>query len=198
MTVDAPSIFLVLFAVSLGLTVLAFVSGASDLPLPGINLDSEPGLDAPDLNGPSVFSMPTILAFLTWFSGAAYLLSGLAGAPLFLTLGVAAIIACVGAGIVFLFLVRVVWPGQTPYLESDQFELVGQMGRLSVGVRAGGTGELVYSQGGVRRVVGARSERGTALDRGTEVVVVRYERGVAYVEAFEQLLKDHGSRAAAS
>jgi hypothetical protein len=195
---DASTILLLAFIVSLGLTIVALFSGTTDLSLPGLNLDGDGGTDPGDLQGPSVFNLPTLLAFLTWFSGSAYLLVGLVGVPLLPALGVAAVVAAGGAGLVFFFLVRIVWPGQTAYLKSDEFDLIGQIGRLTTRVRPGGTGEMVYSQGGVRRVVTARSERGAPLNRGIEVVVVRYERGVAYVEAFEELLKDRDSQAAAS
>jgi hypothetical protein len=40
---------------------------------------------------------------------------------------------------------------------------------------------LIYSQEGTRRVAGARSEDGAAIPRGTEVIVTRYEKGIAYV-----------------
>jgi len=43
-------------------------------------------------------------------------------------------------------------------------------------------GELIYSQQGTRRVAGARSEDGVAIPRGTEVMVARYEKGIAYVK----------------
>jgi hypothetical protein len=53
---------------------------------------------------------------------------------------------------------------------------------LSIPIRAGGTGELIYSQEGTRRVAGARSEDGTAIPKGVEVMVTRYEKGIAYVQ----------------
>jgi hypothetical protein len=196
MNFDAPTLLLLLFIVSLGLTILALVSGATELSIPG--LDADVSVDVPEVEAPGFLNLPTILAFVTWFSGIAFLLHGLAGVLLLPALGIAVVAAVLGAGLVFLFLVRVVWPGQTPYMKSDEYDPVGQIGRLTTSLRPGGTGELVYSQGGVRRVVTARSENGEALDRGTEVVVVRYERGVAYVEAFEQLLKERDSQAAAS
>jgi hypothetical protein len=89
----------------------------------------------------------------------------------------------------FTFLVRVLLPGQTPYLDSEDYEMPGTIGRLSVAIREGGTGELVYSKGGTRRVAGARSEDGKPLERGAEVVVVRHERGIAYVQSFDEYME---------
>ena len=37
-----------------------------------------------------------------------------------------------------------------------------------------------------RRVCGARSEDGSAIAKGTEVVVTRYEKGIAYVRPWEE------------
>ena len=48
---------------------------------------------------------------------------------------------------------------------------------------------MVYSKGGTRRVASARSEDGRAIERGTEVVIVRAERAVAYVQPFEDFMK---------
>ena len=39
----------------------------------------------------------------------------------------------------------------------------------------------------MRRVAGARSEDGTAIAKGAEVVVQRYEKGIAYVRRWEDM-----------
>jgi hypothetical protein len=70
--------------------------------------------------------------------------------------------------------------------------MVGVLGKLSIPIRAGGTGELVYSQEGTRRVTGARSEDGAAIPKGVEVVVTRYEKGIAYVRAWDEYLALQG------
>ena len=45
----------------------------------------------------------------------------------------------------------------------------------------------VYSQAGTRRSAGARSESGAAIPRDSEVVVTRYEKGLAWVRPWEEL-----------
>jgi len=65
--------------------------------------------------------------------------------------------------------------------------MVGVLGKLSVPVREGGTGELIYSQMGTRRVCGARSDDGCAIAKGTEVVVTRYDKGIAYVRLWSEM-----------
>jgi hypothetical protein len=47
---------------------------------------------------------------------------------------------------------------------------------------------LIYSQEGTRRVTAARSEDGVAIAKGSEVMVTRYERGIAYVRRWEDAL----------
>ena len=75
-------------------------------------------------------------------------------------------------------------------LDPADYDMVGVLGKLSMPIRAGGTGELIYTQGGTRRVAGARAESGAAIAKGTEVVVTRYEKGIAYVRAWDELSGD--------
>ena len=67
-------------------------------------------------------------------------------------------------------------------LDPADYDMVGVLGKLSIPIRKGGTGELIYSQEGTRRVTGARSEDGLAIPKGAEVMVTRYEKGIAYVK----------------
>ena len=53
--------------------------------------------------------------------------------------------------------------------------------------RDGGTGELIYAHGGTRHSCGARSADGGAIERGAEVVVTAYDRGIAYVRRWDDL-----------
>ena len=92
----------------------------------------------------------------------------------------------VGGGIIFLFLTKVLISDEE-CLDPADFEMVGVLGRLSMPIREGGTGELIYSQMGTRRVCGARSDNGNAIAKGTEVVVTRYERGIGYVRLWSEM-----------
>jgi len=137
----------------------------------------------------SPFNPPSIAAFLAWFGGAGYLLIRFSaiwvGAALFLAI----VAGIVGGAIIFFFLAKVLMSDQE-FLDPADFEMVGVLGKLSVPIRAGGTGELIYSQMGTRRVCGARSERGDAIAKGTEVVVTHYEKGIAYVRLWEELANE--------
>jgi hypothetical protein len=64
------------------------------------------------------------------------------------------------------------------------------LGRVGHSIRAGGTGELIYSHGGTRHSCGARSADGSAIENGAEVVVTAYDRGIAYVRRWDDLVAD--------
>jgi hypothetical protein len=57
-------------------------------------------------------------------------------------------------------------------------------------IRPGGIGELLYSHGGARHSCGARSADGGAIEKGAEVVVTDYERGIASVRRWTDLASD--------
>jgi hypothetical protein len=134
--------------------------------------------------------MSTILAFLTWFGGAGYLLTAHYGVPTLAALVISAGVGAIGASIVFFFLARVLLRGQTPFLRDEDYVIEGTIGRMSVGIRDGRTGEVVYSKAGTRRVASARSADGRDIEQGAEVVVIQHERGIAYVRRFEELLAE--------
>ena len=137
----------------------------------------------------SPFNPPSIAAFLAWFGGTGYLLTRFSAlwVGLALTLSVAS--GLIGGAIIFFFLSRVLMSAQE-FLDPADFEMVGVLGKLSMPIREGGTGELIYSQMGTRRVCGARSDDGSRIAKGTEVVVTRYEKGIAYVRLWEELARE--------
>lgn len=134
----------------------------------------------------SPFNFVTLTAFLAWFGGTGYLLTRYSG--VWVGFGLLASIASglVGGGIVFLFLSRVLISGEENMDPAD-YEMVGVLGRISSSVRVGGTGEIIYTQMGTRRVCGARSDDGNAIAKGAEVVVTRYEKGIAYVRLWSEM-----------
>ena len=142
----------------------------------------------------SPFNPATIAAFLTWFGGAGYLLTRYSTVWLVAGLGFAVVMGLIGGAIVFLFLTRVL-TSEDETLDPADFEMVGVLGRISMPIREGGTGELIYSQAGTRRTCGARAEQGTAIAKGSEVVVTRYEKGIAYVRLFSEMAGEEATSA---
>jgi len=139
--------------------------------------------------GVSPLNPPTIAAFLAWFGGTGYLLTRFSSIWVGLGLFVSVVSGLVGGGIIFLLLSRVLISAEENMDPSD-YEMVGVLGKLSVTIREGGTGEMLYSQMGTRRVCGARSEDGKGIEKGVEVVVTRYEKGLAYVRPWEEMSKE--------
>ena len=137
-------------------------------------------------SGVSPLNPPSIAAFLAWFGGTGYLLTRFSAFWMGTALLLSVIAGLVGGAIIFLFLTKVLISDEE-YLDPADFEMVGVLGKLSVPIREGGTGELIYSQMGTRRVCGARSEDGSAIAKGTEVVVTRYDKGIAYVRLWSEM-----------
>lgn len=137
-------------------------------------------------SGVSPFNPPSIAAFLAWFGGTGYLLTRFSSLWVGMGLMLSVVSGLIGGGIIFIFLSRVLISDEETMDPAD-YEMVGVLGKLSVSIREGGTGELIYSQGGTRRVCGARSEDGSAIAKGTEVVVTRYDKGLAYVRLWSEL-----------
>jgi membrane protein implicated in regulation of membrane protease activity len=134
----------------------------------------------------SIFNLGTVAAFLAWFGGTGFILQRYSSIWFLLALGIAFASGLAGAALIFLFLAKVL-VSKEENLDPADYDMVGVLGRLSSSIRPGGTGELVFSQGGTRHACGARSEDGSAIPKGAEVVVTRYENGLAYVRRWEEL-----------
>jgi membrane protein implicated in regulation of membrane protease activity len=134
----------------------------------------------------SPFNFITLTAFLAWFGGSGYLLTRYSSLWVVSGLGLAVFSGLVGGGIVFLFL-RQVLISHEESMDPADYEMVGVLGKVSAPIREQGTGEIIYSQAGTRRTCGARGEDGKAIAKGTEVVVTRYEKGIAYVRLWTEI-----------
>ncbi|MFY9792847.1 MAG: hypothetical protein WAJ99_16825 [Candidatus Sulfotelmatobacter sp.] len=139
--------------------------------------------------GVSPFNFVTSTAFLAWFGGTGYLLTRYSGVWVGFGLLASITSGLVGGGIVFLFLSKVLI-SEDENMDPADYEMVGVLGRICSGIRAGGTGEMIYTQMGTRRVCGARSEDASAIAKGSEVVVTRYEKGIAYVRLWSEMSGD--------
>ncbi len=65
---------------------------------------------------------------------------------------------------------------------------IGLVGKLTVPIREEGTGEVVYTQQESRMVSSARSFDGKPIAKGEEVVILRYEKGIAYVQLWREFM----------
>ena len=185
------SIYLTCFITGLLLTAASFVFG-SHFHLP-VHLHLPAGLHLPAIHGharadgPSPLNLTVLLMFLTWFGGAGYLMTHSHNSSAAVALPVAGAAGLTGGTLMYLFMARVFMANEHP-LRDEDFEMVGVIGRVSSSIREEtGTGELIYTQQGTRRSCGARSDDGRAIERGAEVVVMNYEKGIAYVRRFDDL-----------
>jgi hypothetical protein len=131
------------------------------------------------------------MAFLAWFGGAGYLLTTVWKVWAVMALGLALMSGVTGGMVVFLFLAKVLMRVDHTMVESD-YDPIGLLAQVTSGIRTGGTGEIVYTLEGTRQVCGARSEDGTAIDKGTEVVITGYANGIASVRRWDEMARDAG------
>jgi membrane protein implicated in regulation of membrane protease activity len=136
-----------------------------------------------------LFNSASLMIFLAWFGGVGFLLTTHARLWFLTVLGLATVAGLCGAALVATFMVKVL-DSPDAALEPMDFQMVGAVGKVNIAIRANGTGEIIYVQGGTRRSVGARSEDGSTLEKGAEVVVARYDHGIAYVRHWDEFTKE--------
>lgn len=135
------------------------------------------------------FNVNALIVFLTWFGGAGFVLNALAfNGWLIIPLALAA--GMVGYLAVIFFLNKVLYSSQTPLMQDKDYDLTGNVARVSSPIFANGTGEVIFTKYGTRRSCPARSVDGRPFSRDVEVVILRMEHGVAYVEDLDKLLSD--------
>lgn len=189
------SLFLGCFSFGLLFTVATFLLGSfGSLHLPhffGGTTHAGGGANGQHDNvSGGVLNPSTLSAFLMWFGGGGYLLTRYSPlAAITITL-FATVAGLAGAGIVFAVIMRYFLPRLT-VLAREDFQLEGVVARVSSTILAGGTGEIVYSLGGTRHVDGARSVTPETLERGTQVIILRIEKGIAYVDRWEKFAETH-------
>jgi len=186
------SFYLICLLVGFGMSLVSLLAGSVHLHFPHVHFDHGFHIGhahGGGSHGPAWFSLGTLAAFLAWFGGTGYLLSHYYGVWFAVALGVSTLSGLGGASVVFWFLAKVLMKHEKPMDQAD-YDMIGVLGKLSMPIRAGGIGEMIYSQNGTRRVAGARAESGDAIPKGAEVVVTRYEKGIAYVRAWEELAGD--------
>src|SRR5215472_13165330 len=151
---------------------------------------AHPAQNVPARGGHVPFFNPmTMAAFLTWFGGTGYLLVHLRHIWIFAGLVLATLAGGIAASIVFGFVAKFLMANDQDNDPLD-YDMIGVLGRISVPVRMDGTGEIIYEQLGVRKPCAAKSDLGEMLAKGQEVVVTRYERGIAYVRRWDDLAGD--------
>jgi len=193
-------IYLLCFIVGFSLSVLSFLAGAVHIHLPfkmhlpfhfgshghggGIAKGGSSGGGA----HVSWFNASSAMAFLAWFGGVGYILATRSTLEAFIAVAIAISAGLLAAFVVFKFMVKLM-NAESSHLKEEDYRYEGLVGTVTIPIRANGTGEIVFLQGGVRRSTGARSHDGQPLEKGAEVVTERYENGIAYVHRYDEFIK---------
>lgn len=190
--------YLVCFALGFVFSVLSFLLGGFRWHLPhalgGGHVHAGPHVHVSHAGGKigagkaqaPLLNPVSLAAFMAWFGGIGYLLTRFSAVWFIVGLGIALLSGITGAAVIYLFLSRVLM-SENENLDPADYDMVGVLGHISMPIRAGGTGELIYSQEGTRHTCGARAEDGSAIAKGNEVVVTRYEKGIAYVRLWTEM-----------
>jgi len=190
------TIFLAIFAFGALFTVLSAALGAATGIGHGfshaVGHGNGHGVHAPNAHGADwLHSLPILngssaMAFLTCFGAAGYLLTRLSPWAFPAVMLGALLGGALGAYLVARFL-GLVLAGERE-MDPDDYRLVGTVGRITIPIPAGGTGEVVFSKVGARRSEAARSVGGTPIPRGAEVVITEYVDGKAIVQPWAEFI----------
>jgi membrane protein implicated in regulation of membrane protease activity len=190
--------YLFCFIVGFALSVLSFFAGAAHIHLPikthaPFHLGHHGGVGGGVRGGlrggmhVSWLNASTTMAFLAWFGGTGYLLTRHAHLVAVASLAISAVAGLVAGTVVFKFMMKLMH-SDSP-LTNEDYRIEGSVGTISMPIRENGTGEIIFSLGGARRCAGARCEGGKPVEKGAEVVIERYEKGIAYVKRWEEFTK---------
>ena len=193
--------YLFCFVVGFLLSVLSFVAGAVHIHLPSkMHLPFHGGHHIGAAHGGvhggargslragahlSWLNASTAMAFLAWFGGTGYLLTRHSHLVALISLGISIVAGLFAGWVVFKFMVKLMTTTDAP-MKSEDYRIEGSLGTVSMPIRENGTGEIIFSLGGVRRCAGARSEDGRPVEKGAEIVIERYDKGIAYVKRWEE------------
>ncbi len=184
-TFDWNMLYLTCFGIGLALCVVSFLTGTMHLHFGRIHFTHAHS----GQHHVPVLNAFTLTGFLCWFGGAGYLLHRYSPFVAGLVLFFAILSGLAGAGLLLWFLTGVLMKHERT-LEAADTEIVGMLGRISLPVRDCSVGEMLYTQNGARRSVAVRSADGSAIPRDSEVVVMSYARGIAYVRRWSEF--EHG------
>lgn len=131
----------------------------------------------------------SILTLILIFGLLGYLLHNFTdlGVVLTLILAIALGVACALA--VGALITRLVLALQSTTLTRESSQLEGRLGAVSMAIREGGIGEVIFTSArGARQSVGARSRDGMPIPADTEVVILAYADGIASVQPWDRFM----------
>ncbi|MEI6042897.1 MAG: hypothetical protein WCS37_00775 [Chloroflexota bacterium] len=153
---------------------------------------SHPSHGHAEAGGLGWFNFSAMIVFVTWFGGAGFVLNSL-GTPTWLALPLALLGGVIGYFAILLFFSKVLYASQTPLMNTQDYNLTGTVARVSSPIFEHGVGQVLYTKFGTRRSAPARSMDGRPFPKDLQVVILRYENGIAYVEDLDKMLAEAGA-----
>ena len=131
-----------------------------------------------------------ILTFLFWFGFIGYILHNLTNAGSLVAFFGALLVGIVGAVLINIAMSRLMGKDDGE-LSAESSEMIGTIATVSMPIRAGGIGEVIYTKGiGGRKSIGARSIDAQPIPRDAEVVIIGYEKGIAQVQTWDHFMAE--------
>lgn len=171
---------------------ILFILGTVLLGFADIGGDADSGHDfdhGADVNGHflEMFNVSSILAFITWFSGITYVVRNGFGWFTGIAVIIGLLFGVAGAYAITWFLYSFLRKN-SPEMDPRDWDQVGQIGDVTSTIFEGGVGEIVYERYGSRHSIPARTKDGVGIERGTEVVILDIQKGVATVQPWSELI----------
>jgi hypothetical protein len=132
-----------------------------------------------------------LLTLLLLFGLLGYLLHNFTNVGAELTLILALLVGAGGALLVSSLLSSLFFNREAGVLGAESSVLEGRLGKTSIAIRAGGIGEVIYTntQGG-RHSMGARSADGEAIPADTDIVILGTKNGIASVQPWDRFMSN--------
>lgn len=151
--------------------------------------DAGHDLDHGGEHGVDLLNVSSVLAFITWFSGTTYLLRNGFGWVVGLAIVVGVVLGVAGAWLIAWFLYSFLRKN-SPELDPQEWDHVGQIGHVSSTILPHGYGEIVFEWHGSRHALPARTKDGVGIGRDIEVVILSVDKGVAIVQPWSELIDE--------
>lgn len=126
------------------------------------------------------FSPTALFSFLLSFGGSGAYFEHEYGWGTFQVLSFSTMIGVATFLVVLLFVALPLKRGEKSNAFSSK-ETIAKTAEVTVSIPEGGTGEIVYQQGGFRLNGSAKNEEGLSIKQGEQVQIVKVDEGIFYV-----------------
>lgn len=131
----------------------------------------------------------SVLTFLFFFGLLGYLFHNATNLGAVLSILLPGLIG-VAAAIAVSVVVTRLFANETGLLTVEDTSLDGRIGKVSLAIRSGGVGEVIFQRpGGGRQSIGARGMDGAAIPVDAEIVIVSVTDGIADVQSWDSFMR---------